>query len=102
VLASAGAQGASEYVNCLSKRGTLLAVGVDHDNYKINPIQLISSSTQIKGHASGTAFDSEETMKFAKLFGITAKTEIFEFPKFQEAYEHTISGKARYRAVIKY
>ena len=40
VVTSAGAEGASDYANCLTKRGVLLAIGVDANNFKVSPLQV--------------------------------------------------------------
>jgi D-arabinose 1-dehydrogenase-like Zn-dependent alcohol dehydrogenase len=48
---------------------------------------------------TGTAIDSQETLAFSVLAGVRSMNEVFPLEKVNEAYEHMMSGKARFRAV---
>ena len=50
---------------------------------------------------SGTAADSEDTLLFSQLNSIASMNEIFPLEKAQAAYDRMMSGKARFRVVLK-
>jgi alcohol dehydrogenase/propanol-preferring alcohol dehydrogenase len=54
----------------------------------------------VKGWYSGTAIDSEDTLKFSALTGVQSMNEIFPLERAAEAYERMMSGKARFRVVL--
>jgi D-arabinose 1-dehydrogenase-like Zn-dependent alcohol dehydrogenase len=61
-------------------------------------VALIQKRTSIRGWPSGTAKDSEDTIKFYKQQGIKCMVQTFPLEKANEAYDHRTS--ARFRAVI--
>ena len=63
--------------------------------------QLIALKRSVKGWASGSSIDSEEAMKFCALTGIRPMIEKFPLEKAHEAYEHMMSNRARFRAVLE-
>jgi D-arabinose 1-dehydrogenase-like Zn-dependent alcohol dehydrogenase len=44
--------------------------------------------------------DSEDTLKFSVLSGVHSMNETFPLDSAAEAYEHMLSGKARFRVVL--
>jgi D-arabinose 1-dehydrogenase-like Zn-dependent alcohol dehydrogenase len=52
------------------------------------------------GWPSGSSIDSRDTFSFGVLTGVRAMNEIFPLERAGEAYEHMMSGKARFRAVL--
>lgn len=86
------------FVGALSLRGELLIVGASTD--PINAQQLIPLNRTIRGWASGSSIDSEEAMKFCVLTGVRPMIEKFPLEKAVDAYEHMISNKAKFRAVL--
>ena len=55
----------------------------------------------MKGWYSGTAADSEDTLGFSRLNGIASMNEVFPLEEAQAAYDRMMSGKARFRVVLK-
>jgi nicotinamidase-related amidase len=47
------------------------------------------------------SFSDEETLLFSQLNGIASMNEIFPLEDAQAAYDRTMSGKARFRVVLK-
>lgn len=90
-----------DMINGLGSNGRLLIVGADGAAFPVCPFQLIGKKSGVCGWASGTASDSEDTMKFAKLNGVKSMNEVFPLEKAQEAYDHMCSGKCLFRVVIK-
>jgi D-arabinose 1-dehydrogenase-like Zn-dependent alcohol dehydrogenase len=54
----------------------------------------------IKGWASGTGKDSEDTLRFSSLTGVRPMIEKYPLEKAAAAYEQMISGRARFRVVL--
>ena len=67
---------------------------------KIDTTPLILSGASIHGWPSGHSLDSEEAIKFAQLQNVKCMVEEFPLAKANEAYEHMLSGKVRFRSVI--
>ena len=67
----------------------------------IDPIGMVSKSSSIRGWYSGVATDSEDTLRFCQFHHISPMNEIYPFEKAQEAYDRMMSGKARFRGVLK-
>jgi propanol-preferring alcohol dehydrogenase len=84
----------------LGLKGELMIVGASTDPIEVTAIQLIRMKRTIRGWPSGSAIDSEETMKFCALTGIRPMIEKFSLDKAPEAYDQMISNRARFRAVI--
>ena len=55
----------------------------------------------IRGWYSGTSADSEDTLRFSELHKITSRNEIFPLEQAQAAYDRMMSGKARFRVVLR-
>ena len=52
------------------------------------------------GWPSGHALDSEEAIVFAQNQGVKVMVEKFPFEKANEAFDHMLSGKARFKVVL--
>ena len=101
ILATApDSKSASALVDGLAVNGTLLVVGAGFDPLSVTPAQLIFGNKAIKGWASGTAMDSEDTLRFSSLSGVRPMIERYPLEKAAEAYQQMISGKARFRVVL--
>ncbi len=90
----------SELINGLAENGTLLIVGAAFDSLNVTPIQLISGRKRIQGWPSGTAKDSEDTLRFSSLTGVRPMIEHYPLAKAADAYQQMITGKARFRVVL--
>ena len=58
-------------------------------------------ASQSPGWPSGTAKDSQDALKFAAANGVRPMIETFPLERAADAYEHMISGKVRFRSVLK-
>ena len=80
--------------------GKLLVVGAGAEPLSFTSMQLLLSRRAIQGWPSGTAKDSEDTLKFSSLSGVRPMIEKYPLEKAAEAYEQMMSGRARFRAVL--
>ncbi len=90
----------SALVDGLAGNGTLVIVGAGVDSLTVTPLQLIGGRKAIQGWASGTAKDSEDTLRFSSLSGVRPMIERYPLAKAAEAYDQMISGRARFRVVL--
>ena len=85
----------------LSVNGKFMVLGVPHDPLEVPVSLLIPGRRSIMGWYSGTSIDSEDTLSFSALTGVRSMNEVFPLESVTEAYERMITGKARFRAVLK-
>ena len=101
VLATApDSKSMSALVDGLAPRGTLMVIGAGLESLTVTPVQLIFGSKSVRGWASGTARDSQDTLEFSALNGVRPMIERYPLEKAAEAYQQMISGKARFRVVL--
>jgi D-arabinose 1-dehydrogenase-like Zn-dependent alcohol dehydrogenase len=84
----------------LKPRGELIVLGASADPLQVSPFALIPGSTAVKGHASGTSQDSEDTLRFSALTGVRPTIETLPLAEAQAAYDKMMSGDARFRMVL--
>jgi D-arabinose 1-dehydrogenase-like Zn-dependent alcohol dehydrogenase len=84
----------------LGANGTMLVIGAV-GALSVDSLDLLSKRAAVKGWYSGTASDSEDTLAFSRLHGIASMNEIYPLEQAQAAYDRMISGKARFRVVLK-
>jgi len=102
VLATApNAKSMGDLINALGTNGRVLIVGADTNTFEMSPFQVIPNRGHVCGWPSGIATDSTDTCCFAKNQGIESMNEVYTLDQAQEAYDHMMSGKARFRVVIK-
>jgi D-arabinose 1-dehydrogenase-like Zn-dependent alcohol dehydrogenase len=83
----------------LAVGGTLLVVGAV-ESMQVSPLWLLTGCRSVKGWNSGTAIDSEDTLAFSLRSGVRPMNETSPFERVAEAYDHMMSGKARFRVVL--
>ena len=87
-------------VDGLAPGGKLLVVGVGAEPLNVNPLPLILGRRTVQGWPSGTAKDSEDTLRFSALSGVRPMIERYPLEKAADGYQQMISGKARFRVVL--
>jgi alcohol dehydrogenase len=83
----------------LGVRGKLMVIGAV-PSLEVNTLQMIFFDQSVQGFYSGTSIDSEDTLNFSVLSGVRPMNEAFPLDRAAEAYEHMLSGKARFRVVL--
>src|SRR5262249_60984246 len=83
----------------LAPNGVLMVIG-GAESLQVSPAVLIAGRRSVKGWYSGNAVDSQDTLAFSVLSGVRSMNEVFPLDRAAEAYDHMISGKARFRAVL--
>jgi len=84
----------------LGPNGVMMVIGAVGP-LTVNSLDLLGKRAAVKGWYSGTAPDSEDTLSFSQRNKVASMNEIYPFEKAQEAYDRMMSGKARFRVVLK-
>lgn len=85
----------------LAVNGKLVVIGGSEEPIEVPPALFISGRRSLIGWPSGTSMDSQDTLSFSVLSDIRPMTEVFPLEHVTEAFEQMMSGKARFRAVLK-
>lgn len=80
--------------------GEVVVVGAAEDPIPVPAFSLIGTNGAVRGHASGTAADSEDTLAFSALTGVESQVETAPLEDAAAAYQRMIEGRARFRMVL--
>ena len=85
----------------LGHEGKLVVLGAPMKPVCANVVPMLLQRQSIQGWPSGTAIDSEDTLKFSAAMGVKPIIEKYPLEKAAEAYDRMMSGKARFRVVLE-
>lgn len=68
---------------------------------KVPALQLLGRRQSVRGWASGTAADAEDTLRFAALSGVRPMNEVYPLSEAPTAFARMMSGQARFRVVLR-
>jgi D-arabinose 1-dehydrogenase-like Zn-dependent alcohol dehydrogenase len=88
-------------IDGLGAGGKLVIVGASPDPFAVSSFQLILAHRSIVGWPSGTSIDSEDTLRFAAASGVRPMIETFPLERAADGYDRMMSGKVRFRSVLK-
>jgi D-arabinose 1-dehydrogenase-like Zn-dependent alcohol dehydrogenase len=91
----------SATVGGLGPFGKLMVLGAPADPLQVPAAALIMGMRGVEGWYSGTSIDSQDTLAFSVLSGVRSMNEELPLEKAEEAYQRMMSGKARFRVVLK-
>jgi D-arabinose 1-dehydrogenase-like Zn-dependent alcohol dehydrogenase len=97
-VTSAEAMGAT--IDGLGRRGELIVAGASADPLPVTGLQILGGTKRIYGHASGTALDTEHTLRFAAESGVRAWMEEVPLESAAVALDKMLTGQARFRMVL--
>jgi alcohol dehydrogenase, propanol-preferring len=101
ILATApNAKSITALIGGLGVGGKLLVVGAPLEPMEVSVVTLLMARRDIQGWPSGTAMDSEDTLRFSSQTGVKAMIEKFPLEKANEAFARMMSGKAQFRVVL--
>jgi alcohol dehydrogenase len=87
-------------IDGLRARGELVVVGLSPEKIEVSPNQLIAGEKTLRGHASGTSREVEETMRFAAESGVRPITEQAPLEEAPQAFDKMIAGAMRFRGIL--
>lgn len=85
----------------LAPTGKLIVVGAPDGPVMVNPFPLLLGRRTVMGWPSGSGMDSEDTLNFSALTGVRPMIETYPLEQAEQAYDQMMSGKARFRVVLK-
>jgi alcohol dehydrogenase len=84
----------------LGVNGTLMVIGAV-GALSVDSLDLLRKRAAVRGWYSGISVDSEDTLLFSQRHKIASMNEIYPLEQAQAAYERMMSGKARFRVVLR-
>jgi D-arabinose 1-dehydrogenase-like Zn-dependent alcohol dehydrogenase len=84
----------------LGVNGKLIVLGAAAEPLQVPGIPLLMGRRSVLGWPSGSSIDSQDTLFFSAQTGVRSMNEVFPLARATEAYDHMMSGKARFRAVL--
>ena len=90
----------TDVVGGLGRDGRLVIVAATGEPVEVSPMALIQGRKSVSGWPSGDADDSEDTLNFSALTGVTPEIETFPLEEAAAAYDRMINNEARFRAVL--
>jgi alcohol dehydrogenase/propanol-preferring alcohol dehydrogenase len=90
----------TDVVGGLGRDGSLVIVAATGEPIEVSPMALIQGRKSVSGWPSGSATDSEDTLDFSALTGVTPEIETFPIEETATAYDRMINNEARFRAVL--
>ena len=85
----------------LRPRGKLVVIGVSPEPVEVDTAAVVTGQKSVVGFYSGTSIDSQDALAFSQRAEVRSMNEYFPLERAPEAYRHMMSGKARFRAVLK-
>ena len=84
----------------LGANGVMMVIGAVGP-LTVDSVDLLNKCASVQGWYSGIARDSEDTLTFSQRHKVVSMNEVYPLEKAQEAYDRMMSGKARFRVVLK-
>ncbi|KAJ1025237.1 hypothetical protein NDA16_002741 [Ustilago loliicola] len=89
----------SPLVNGCKALGKLLILAPVGD-VPVNTFTMIQKGVSVHGWPSGHALDCKDAVEFSERFNVECMCETFPLAKANEAFDHMMANKARFRAVL--
>jgi len=90
----------TEILGGLAASGKLVIIGASDEPIEVPPALMILGRRSLIGWPAGTSIDSQDTLSFSVLSGVRSMNEVFPLERASEAYDHMMSGKAKFRCVL--
>jgi D-arabinose 1-dehydrogenase-like Zn-dependent alcohol dehydrogenase len=95
-----GGKATSTVMGGLAVNGKLIIIGASDEPLELYPNFFFFGHRSAVGWLTGSAIDAEDTLSFGVLSGVRPMNEVFPLERAAEAYDHMMSGKARFRCVL--
>jgi uncharacterized zinc-type alcohol dehydrogenase-like protein len=84
----------------LRPKGRLHVVGAVLEPIPVNAMDIIMAQRSVSGSPTGSPTTIAQMLEFAARHNILPQTEHFPISRVNEAIQHLMDGKARYRVVL--
>jgi D-arabinose 1-dehydrogenase-like Zn-dependent alcohol dehydrogenase len=85
----------------LAVNGKLVIIGASDEPIEVPQALFISGRRSLIGWPGGTSMDSQDTLSFSVLSDVRPMIEVFPLEHVTEAFEQMMSGKAKFRSVLR-
>ena len=89
------------YLRMVKGDGTMVLLGVPPQATPVHAFSLIGGRKSLAGSLIGGIAETQEMLDFCAQHRITADVEVIPVQQVNEAYERMMSGKARFRVVLR-
>jgi propanol-preferring alcohol dehydrogenase len=100
IATAASGASMSPLIAGLAPRGRMMVVGAAPDPISVQTTELIFGTRTLSGSLTGSSIDNEDNLRFSLARGIHPMTEVLPMADAAKAYEHMLSGQARFRVVL--
>ena len=90
----------TEILAGLAANGKMVVIGGSDEPIQVPTSLMILGRRSLIGWPAGTSIDSQDTLSFSVLSGVRSMNEVFPLERAAEAYDHMMSGKAKFRCVL--
>jgi len=90
----------TEILSGLAANGKMVVIGGSDEPIQVPTSLMILGRRSLIGWPAGTSIDSQDTLSFSVMTGVRSMNEVFPLERAAEAYDHMMSGKARFRCVL--
>ena len=90
----------TEILGGLAVNGRLIVIGASEEPIQVPTNLMIIGRRSLIGWPAGTSIDSQDTLSFSVLSDVRSMNEVFPIERAAEAYNHMMSGKAKFRCVL--
>eukprot|EP00727_Mastigamoeba_balamuthi_P010569 m51a1_g6134 putative alcohol dehydrogenase (353) ;mRNA; r:239804-241316 len=91
-----------QYIGILRAGGVFCLVGIPVDSIPVPTVGLVFGQKSVVGSIVSGSFVMNEMLNFCAINQIYPECEIWEFSNINAAAQRVLSGKARYRIVLKW
>jgi D-arabinose 1-dehydrogenase-like Zn-dependent alcohol dehydrogenase len=95
-----GGKAMSTVLGGLAVNGKVVFIGASDEPLALLPNFFFLGHRSAEGWLAGSSIDAEDTLSFSVLSGVRPMIEVFPLERAAEAYDHMISSKVRFRAVL--
>jgi D-arabinose 1-dehydrogenase-like Zn-dependent alcohol dehydrogenase len=90
----------TEILGGLAVNGKLIVIGASEEPIQVPTNLMIIGRRSLVVWPAGTSIDSQDTLSFSVLSDVRSMNEVFPIERAAEAYDHMMSGKAKFRCVL--
>jgi D-arabinose 1-dehydrogenase-like Zn-dependent alcohol dehydrogenase len=90
----------TEILGGLAVNGQLVVIGASEEPIQVPTNLMIIGRRSLIGWPAGTSINSQDTLSFSVLSDVRSMNEVFPIERAAEAYDHMMSGKAKFRCVL--
>src|SRR6188472_1543861 len=90
----------TEIFEGLAVNGKLVIIGASDEPIQVPLFPLVLVRRSLIGWPSGTSIDYQDTLSFSVLSRVKSINQLFPLERPADAYDHMMSGKAKFRCVL--